>query len=224
MAGFYFWLYGNPLPNAPYTSVGITRLFSLDILLKQGLLGLLLDQEAGLFIYAPYYLFFIPGLIWLWRRRSQQAFWLSLAILSIYLPCGGFTMKWRGAWSPAARYMVALIPFLLIPLGVCLKHLTRPLARYVFFFLTVCSFLWSALFLRTPTAAIMSRGGINGVFETASGVADVTSYFPLFTGSSLENPVVTGMWLLIITVFAIYIYRSLSQPGVSNLDLTVGIG
>ena len=217
LAGFYFSLYKNPLPNAPYTSVGLPNVFSLDILLKQGLLGLLCDQEAGLFIYAPYFVFLLPGFCWLFRRRLAQACWLMLIIASIYIPCGGFILQWRGAWSPVARYMVALIPFFLIPLSLCLSQLTRPVYRYAFFFCTVISFAWAALFFATPFAAIMSRGGINGVFEASSGLVDLPRYFPLFTEAGIANPGVTGIWLALIAAFTVAVYRSLASVSVPLL-------
>ena len=208
MAGYYYLLYGNPLPNAPYLSIGIKSVFSLKILLQEGLLGLLLDQEAGLLIFSPYYLFIFTGLFLFLRRRVIHALVLLALIFSIYLPCGGFVLKWRGAWSPVSRYMVALIPLLVVPLCISMKHLTRNMYRYVFFVTAMIGAFWSYLFLKTPSASLMSRNGINNIFEQSGNIVNLTRYFPSFNPTSSNSFLLAGMWLTVILVFSFVMYRS----------------
>lgn len=208
LAGFYYLLYKNPLPNAPYTSVGITKVFSLEILLKEGLFGLLLDQEAGLLMFSPFYLFAFAGLLMLFRRRTLYAAFLLTLILSVYLPCGGFTLQWRGAWSPASRYMVVLAPFFLIPVGVSLHAITRPAYRYIFIFLAGIGAYWSVLFLQSPFAAIMKNGGVNSTLLQQSDLLDLTRFFPMFGQASPGSVLVVGFWIAVIVIFSICAYRS----------------
>jgi tetratricopeptide (TPR) repeat protein len=214
MALYYYLIYGSPLPNAPYSSVGITSVFSPDIFFKQGLLGLLLDQEGGLLIYSPYYLFMFTGFWLLLRRRWREGVWLLVLVASIYLPCAGFTMKWRGSWSPVARYMVALIPLFTVPLCVCLRQTLTRVFHYVFAFCVIISFTWAALFLWHPFSAIMANDGMNAVLQRHSGLVDITRYFPRFTGLPGDNWAVTGMWLLLIIAFSVGLARSAAgSPG-----------
>ncbi len=208
MAGFYYTLYGTPMPNAPYKSVGIKSVFSLDIFLKEGMFGLFLDQEGGLLTYSPYYLFLFAGFMLLLRQQFSTAFWLLLMIASIYIPCGGFTLKWRGSWSPASRYMVALIPLFLPPLCISLQQARRKIYRYTFLFLVAISGYWSYLFLKDPFLSIMRGGGSNSAFLHYSGLIDLTHYFPSFTPHSTENILVTGLWLAIILMFSVCLYRA----------------
>ncbi len=210
MAGYYYTLYGTPLPNAPYTSIGMKTVFSLDIFLKQGLLGLFLDQEGGLLIYSPYYVFLFAGFLLLIRYHFTRVVWLFFLIMSIYIPCGGFILKWRGAWSPASRYMVALIPFLLPLLGEALRRVTRRIYWYTFFFLIAISFSWSYLFLRTPFLSIMRGKGINNLLEQSSNnIVDPSRYFPAFNEATPTGIyILAGLWIAVIVVFSVSFYRS----------------
>ncbi|GAK58735.1 hypothetical protein U27_05710 [Candidatus Vecturithrix granuli] len=216
MAGYYYQIYGNPFPNAPYLSIGRKHVFSSTIFIREGLLGLLLDQEAGLFIFSPYYLFAIPGfLLFLQRAWRHALVWLAL-ILSIYIPCAGFVMQWRGAWSPAARYLVALIPLFLVPFSMMLPVLQRNIFRYALFFLMTISFSWSYLFLKIPCLSLMSRDGINMVFEQYSRLVDLTKYFPSFTPTATNNTALAGFWLTTILLFSGWVYASTCLPSRSG--------
>ena len=78
--------------------------------------GLLLDQEHGLLPYAPVYLLAVPG--WLLLRRAgapqQSAGVVVLAyLLPVLLPWTN-VHGWRGGWSPAARMLTPIAPFLAV--------------------------------------------------------------------------------------------------------------
>lgn len=222
MAGFYYILYGNPFPSAPYTSLGIEKVFSPGILVKQGLLGLLLDQEAGLLIYSPYYLFLFPGVLLLVRHHFTRAFWLLLLILSIYLPVGGFTLQWYGAWSPASRYMVVLVPFFLVFLCVGVTQVTQKVYRYIFFFLGILSFCWTYLLLKFPLFSLMSGRGANNVLRYYSEMVDLTQYFPSFIVVSPDSYVLGGIWLAGIIVFSLCAYRSAGNTSEDKNSSLIG--
>jgi tetratricopeptide (TPR) repeat protein len=211
LAGYYYRLFGSPLPMAAYASAGRTDVFSLSIFLKKGLLGFFLDQEAGLLTFAPYYLFLFPGFVLLMRRQLSQAVWLFILIASIYVPCGGFTDQWHGGWSPAARYIVDLIPLFWAPFCLCVQHASqRRFFRYIFAFLVIIGFYWSYLFLENPLSSIMREVGRNPVFEYYSSVVDVTRYFPSFIVLSPSTYVLAGLWLIGIIGFSIAVVHTSS--------------
>lgn len=217
MAGYYYLLYGNPLPNAPYLSVIKDPIFSWAIFWREGLLGLLFDQEAGLFIFSPYYIFLIPGFLLFFRRYAAHALILFTLILSIYIPCAGFILQWRGAWSPASRYMVTLIPLFIVPLSISLHALRRPAYRYMFAFLTAIGLFWTGLFLIDPFSSLMARGGINTTFEQNSNLVDLTRYFPSFSATSTNAMLLTGIWSLVILGFSLFAYRSARSSSFGRL-------
>jgi len=212
MAGYNYLLFRDPFPSAPYMSVGIRKVFSWNIFVREGLPGLLFDQEAGLLIYAPYFIFLFAGLLLLWRRDKLLLAFLMLAISSIYIPCAGFTLKWRGAWSPVARYMVAQIPLLFIPLCIGVSHITRRRDRYLLFTLVTISAAWSLFFLQSPFSAIMRNRGINVLFEKTSNLLDLPRYFPSFTPHSHGSFLLTGLWIAAIAFFAISLSSCSSPP------------
>lgn len=82
------------------------------------LFGWLFDQEHGLFFYAPIYLLAPAGLVMLWRRDRAMtlqaggliAMYVAVMALPILNPHG-----WRGGWSPAARFLVPIVPLLAYP-------------------------------------------------------------------------------------------------------------
>lgn len=211
MAGYYYVLYGNALPSAPYRTISHASVFSWRIFFREGLFGLLFDQETGLFIFSPYFIFIVPGLLLMFRRPGQ-ALPLVVLIAAVYVPCAGFYMQWRGAWSPVARYMTALVPLLLVPLATALRALKRPLQRCAFLFLAGVSGLWTYLFMQNPEQSLMTRGGINSFFEQTGNLVDVTRYFPAYGTSSNNDLALTGLWACLILLFSLLALRSAHAP------------
>jgi hypothetical protein len=91
--------------------------FLLQGSLWDGLVGLLLSPGAGLFAYSPILLLlplFGPGF---WRAHRAEALTVVVLAASFLVLCGQFVF-WHGLWSaPGPRYLFALTPLLLLPLG-----------------------------------------------------------------------------------------------------------
>ncbi|GAK50406.1 hypothetical protein U14_01637 [Candidatus Moduliflexus flocculans] len=208
MGAYYFMIYGNPLPTAPYNSVGVKQVFSLHVLLREGLLGHLFDQEAGLLMFAPYYLFALPGLLLLFRQRRAQAVWLALCILSIYVMCGGFDQTWRGGWSPASRFMVALLPFLVTPLCLCLSSRLSRVYHLLFGLFAIISLLWTAQFMASPLLAIMRGTGQNTLLQQRLALSWLSAYLPSFPAHLQREYLIVAFWTLLFAALAFGASRS----------------
>jgi hypothetical protein len=91
-------------------------------------LGLLLDQEHGLLPYAPCYLLAPAGWVWL-RRRHPEVAVESLVLIGAYLVPVLLPVTnvhgWRGGWSPAARFLVPVAPFLGLALAFGIARAPR---------------------------------------------------------------------------------------------------
>jgi len=77
---------------------------------QRGALGMLVDRERGLLGYAPIYML-VPacwGLAW---RRSRG---LLIPVVLLFLPMASFAV-WGAGFSPAARYLVPLVPIFASP-------------------------------------------------------------------------------------------------------------
>jgi hypothetical protein len=77
--------------------------------------GWLFDQEHGLLPYAPLYLLAPAGWLALWRRQRELCVALT-AIIASYVAVIAIPLAnahgWRGGWTPAARFLVPIAPFL----------------------------------------------------------------------------------------------------------------
>jgi hypothetical protein len=73
--------------------------------LRMGWLGQLVDRENGLLVWAPIYLFLPLAWVIDWRRNWP---WL-LPAASLFLISAAHD-QWWGGFSPAARFLVPLIP------------------------------------------------------------------------------------------------------------------
>lgn len=213
MAAENFIRFHSIFPNASYQSVGIESVFSWTIFIKEGVLGLLFDQEAGLFMYAPYFIISIIGALFLWKKERSKLIFCLLIIAGIYIPCAGFTLKWRGAWSPAGRYMVAQIPFWYVLLTVGTRYaLQHTFSRYVFLSCTILSFGWTSRFFENPFAMIMRNIGVNRYFEQESVFLKLPHYFPSFTPHASGSLLLTSLWFAMILAFSCYVYYRFQSP------------
>jgi len=80
-----------------------------------GIVGLWFDQEFGLLFFAPFYLLAALGAWTFWRTPAlrNDAFFLTLLYAGQHLVSGSF-YDWEGGLSPAPRYLVAVLPVLII--------------------------------------------------------------------------------------------------------------
>jgi hypothetical protein len=98
------------------------------------LIGLLVDQEFGLLMYAPVYLLALWGAVSLSRVRRNLA-------LSIFLIVGFYVTLvicpltnvhgWTGGWNPAARFLTPITPLVALCVFAGLSAAPRALALAV---------------------------------------------------------------------------------------------
>ena len=105
-------------------SPGYARL--IDTRIDDGVLGLWFDQEVGLFFFAPLYLLAIPGAGILAHRPDQRStvLWL-IAVYASFHVMGGAYYDWPAGLSPAPRYLVPVLPILVVFVGGVLTWLWR---------------------------------------------------------------------------------------------------
>jgi hypothetical protein len=85
--------------------------------LKYGLAGLWLDRQSGVLAYAPIY--WLLPVCWIITRRRTWPYLVPAALL--YLPAAAF-LEWWGGFSPAARYLVPIMPLCLVPMAYAMRH------------------------------------------------------------------------------------------------------
>lgn len=112
---FQFWGSMITTPHAqPGAWPGLVPLLSESVL---RLSGLLFDQRHGLLPSAPMYL--LAPAAWLAARRTSRTIAAEIAmivgtyLLFVVMPITN-VHGWRGGWSPAARFLVPVVPFLAV--------------------------------------------------------------------------------------------------------------
>jgi hypothetical protein len=112
--GFFYVIWGSPLPSAPY---GPDTQTAPRTFLSGGP-GLLFDQEYGAVAYAPVLVLGLTGLWGLWRAHGTRrlAVELGMAGAALLGLVGSFALWWGGSAMPG-RPIVSMLPLLAAPLA-----------------------------------------------------------------------------------------------------------
>ena len=130
------------------------------------LAGLTIDQEFGLLPYAPVLILVPLGLATMRDRRSAMAIvFISVCYIALILWPVTNVHGWIGGWSPAARFMVPIVPLLALALPSASVHTPRVLLAALFALqIGIDGYMW-----QNPKnlwndadgiAAVCTRGGL----------------------------------------------------------------
>lgn len=106
--------------------------------LGRGLFGLLLSPGKSFFIYAPItILIFRAAVKWYHRFPKEAMFFVLLFLVMLFLHAKYFAWAGDGSWGP--RYLIPLIPFFILPLGLLFQNsLEQRKKLYKFAALSLC--------------------------------------------------------------------------------------
>ena len=191
IALFHFALYGFFDPRRVY---GRRPEFSLATL-REGLPGLLLDQEFGLLVYAPLFSLAVAGVATLWRRDRR----LCVAALALVLAAAGTAgtwHMWRGGFNPPARFLVPIVPVLALGVGAALvRGFSAPMALLAGWGLWV-----SAVGVAEPGLLHRDRDGIAPLFRAASGAQEWTTLLPGFVLEDSRRRELAILWTVALVL------------------------
>lgn len=185
---FYLWTYstwgnlGGPqmIDGVPLTVSGALR----------GFAGLWLDRQYGLFAYAPVYLL-LPAC---WAIAGAGASWTLLPVAALAIPMGAYA-DWTGGFSPAARYLVPIIPFCAVAMALAAR---RRAVR------------WTVAALLVPQAAILAygwqhprtlwpTGGLNPLLERLGSLGRMYEHaLPTLRAGSLTQAAIAAALILVL--------------------------
>tara|TARA_B110000438_G_scaffold182077_1_gene174025 strand:+ start:1291 stop:2862 length:1572 start_codon:yes stop_codon:yes gene_type:complete len=126
--GFFQFISYIRFENTASYSGFTTIISSPDIFtpLPISLFGLLFSPGIGLFIFSPILFLVIVSFSDLFKKNKQDFILLLGIILSFLVFYSQFVVYWHGLSGWSARYLLPIIPFLLIPLGITLgRKLTK---------------------------------------------------------------------------------------------------
>ncbi|NOZ06179.1 MAG: hypothetical protein GXP41_07505 [Chloroflexi bacterium] len=107
---YNFVRFGSPFDNGYASPEGFTAF------LPTSLYGFLFSPGKSIFVYSPVLLLSLFGLPLFWRRFRAETLligWIAATYLCVY----GLWFMWWGGWSWGPRFLVPLIPFLMLPLA-----------------------------------------------------------------------------------------------------------
>jgi len=174
---------------------------------QRGVLGLLLDRERGLLAHGPIYLM-LPA-CWVLAGTPYRRLLIPAALL--FFPMAAFAV-WSAGFSPAARYLVPLIPLVAFPAASALEHgaFRRAAVVCVAFQVLVTGIVW-----RYPRLLWPEEAGRNAALERLSGVGKAYEWFlpSMMTGDGALRGWMTAGAILLATAVLVVIAR---RPGGAN--------
>ncbi|HXV59886.1 MAG TPA: hypothetical protein VEK15_04265 [Vicinamibacteria bacterium] len=198
---YVFQITGSLLPDALWVARGYPRgetLFNAETL--SGLYHLLLGRSEGVLIYAPLYLFTLPGLIAL-RRESPFAFGLSLAIALPYLlAAASHDRGGAGAWAPPGRYIVPLVPVMAVGIAAWLRHPITSSLRWFSLLIGTAAGFWTGQSMLTERNFVYDRAAFlaAGVVDPSPALGSVDAPQPLVVRCAFPTFLALclgGIWL-----------------------------
>jgi hypothetical protein len=178
--------------------------------LPEGLVGLLLDQEFGLLIYAPLFALALPGIVRLRRIGWREAALVATLVFAVWFTAGSWDM-WRGGFNPPARFLVPLLPALALAVAAQLEGgVNAPAA------LLLGWSLWAGIAGGwRPELVHRDRDGTSPFFRSLSGAQEWTTLLPGYVLASPKRGALAGVWgsALVLAVLA----RRRRQPTPSGL-------
>jgi hypothetical protein len=192
---YYYLRFGVPWP------VNMLH-FSWSTALRQGILGLSFDRDHGLLFYSPIYIFALVGLAGLLRNKRKELFWLILPLSSYYLVTA-FFRGWEGGFCPPTRYLVPILPLLVIPLAYALANVKIKSFRWAYLIMGILG-IWVACHgMRYPVLLYRHRHPLISYVDSV----DLARHFPNFFRLNETAYSLVLVWIGAIGIFSLYYSR-----------------
>lgn len=146
----------NPAANQIY---GNSKPFEVSPFL--GMVGILIDQEYGLLINFPVFLFLLPGLVLAMKRRFLGYNILVLLLSLPYIIAFTSFRHWSGGWCPPTRFILVLLPLYAFYLAYALEQISHRFARILFQLTLLYGFIYNLLSLLPPNNGFNAEDGRN---------------------------------------------------------------
>ena len=93
-------------------------------LLEHNILGMIFDQELGLLVFSPFYIFSFIGFVFMFRKHKKALVLVAMLLIwNVIVLTVAKGSNWFGGWAAPLRYMVCVIPVLGVPLAFAIKRL-----------------------------------------------------------------------------------------------------
>lgn len=173
----------------------------------------LFDQQVGLIFYSPIYILSLIGIIILILcmrnkndlERVSVLLFPSICYFFMYAASGAF-----GGHSPLSRPLVAILPLIVVLMGVGLLFTSQKMMKITIDCLVVLSLVIAVLLIKNPATYYPFQKTCLLTYITNSPFVDPTAVLPSFIArNSSDNWIYLSLWLMLFIIFAVaeYIYR-----------------
>jgi hypothetical protein len=178
-----FWNPGRVYGRSPELALGT---------LREGLPGLLLDQEFGLLVYAPVLALALLGLAYLYRRDRALALAVLAAAAAAALVAGSWPM-WRGGFNPPGRFLVPVAPLGLVAAALVFDRRGLTAGAGLLVGVSVFAGLAGAA---EPRLVHRDRDGTAPFFREFSGAREWTALLPAYVLEDPDRHRLAAVWSL----------------------------
>jgi hypothetical protein len=181
-----------------------------------GIFGLYIDRVWGLLPYAPLYLLFLAGVPLPRERSDFKKWWVFIpATVLVYTLVMGSFKEWHGGASPVPRYLIPLVPLLVMCAALAFFNAKRLYTRVVIAVLALFQLALTVFTMIYPVATYGLPASSNTLYRYFFGNNRLSStlerIFPLFHPVTAGSIVLLVLWILFIA-FLIYARRWYLEP------------
>jgi hypothetical protein len=193
-----------------------------------GVVGLFLDNAWGLFIFAPFYLLFVPGLFLHSSRLEWERWWAFFPVcIGLHVLLLGVFQSWNGGASPVPRYLVPLAPLFLVCIAVFLDRVRSVAARAAAVLLAglqIVTTVWAFRFFIGVYGMEKSKNIFLAHFLGDGGVKGfLLSIFPVFHPTGWKDVAIAVAWIVVLASVAVASRRYYMRHGGGTLSPLVDI-
>lgn len=181
-----------------------------------GIFGLYLDRAWGLFIFAPLYFVFLPGVPR--PRKEHLSRWWSFVplVIVLYTLSVGLFGKWSGEVSPVPRHLVPLLPILTLCAAVFYASIKGKVVKALVWALLAVQVVWTVFALIYPMSVFAIHGQGNDLIHRILGdtlARFVVGIFPLFHPVRFKSGILLlVIWLVFLGAISWYMRSKEMRP------------
>jgi len=178
-----------------------------------GLLGLFLDQQHGLLIFSPFYLFAVAGLVLFFQNRASlgnnASILIFLALYSIltilsssaFVTCGDKLPQWVAGYSMPARFLLPSMPICITAVIYFASH-NKKASKIISILYTVSALAAVLLISQFPWLLFDSmKQGNELLFVLSSNVNDLRLFLPnLYSSPESKLDLFISVLLMIMII------------------------
>lgn len=202
---YQFWGTLNPAANQ---ISGNSQPFEVNPFM--GMVGMLFDQEHGILLNFPIFLFLFPGILLTLKKRLIGYHLLVLAVSVPYIVACTSFRHWSGGWCPPGRFILVLLPLYAFYLAYALEHIGAKWSHILWNVACWYGFLYCIVSLLPPHNGFNAENGTNN----ALAFLQVANYR---LTDLLPSVYLTGkVWLLVVwicgyVVLTLFLVRARDQ-------------